>query len=92
MSEALTAEADWTIAEAAARQQSLLLALESQFEDLAIDASGIESIDSAGLQLLLALRASLRQRNLGLQLLRPSEALHNACAIYGLQSELLGAP
>ena len=73
MSEALTAEADWTIAEAAARQQSLLLALESQFEDLAIDASGIESIDSAGLQLLLALRASLRQRNLGLQLLRPRQ-------------------
>ena len=92
MSEALTAEADWTIVEAAERQQQLLKTLESQFEDLAIDASGIASIDSAGLQLLLALRASLRQRNLGLQLLRPSEALHNACAIYGLQSELLGAP
>lgn len=92
MSEILKAEADWTIAEAAERQQILLKTLESQFEDLQIDASGITSIDSAGLQLLLALRASLRQRSLSMQLLQPSDALRGACAIYGLQHELLGEP
>ena len=92
MSETLIAQADWTIVEAAERQLLLLKSLESQFEDLAIDASGIASIDSAGLQLLLALRASLAQRELGLQLLNPSQALQAACATYGLQDLLLAPP
>lgn len=90
MNEPLVAAADWTIAEAAERQQQLLKVLEAQFEDLAVDASAIASIDSAGLQLLLALRASLRARGLSLWLLQPSPALLSACSIYGLQAELFG--
>ncbi|MBN8503778.1 MAG: STAS domain-containing protein [Burkholderiales bacterium] len=90
MAEPLVVAADWTIAEAAERQQQLLKVLEAQFEDLAVDTSTITSIDSSGLQLMLALRASLRERGLSLWLLQPSEALLSACATYGLQAELLG--
>lgn len=83
--------ADWTIAQAAELHQQLLTLLEQQFEDLHLDLSGVQSIDSAGLQLLLALRASLRQRELQFTLADPSPAVVAALDIYGLRTELLGA-
>lgn len=48
------------------------------------DASAVESIDGAGLQLLVALHHWLHRHGLALVLSRPSQALHAACTTLGL--------
>lgn len=55
----------------------------------AVDASGCDEVDAAGLQLLVALAHSLARRQRRLQLLQPPAALRAACTELGL-ADLLG--
>ena len=51
---------------------------------LRVDASGVEQIDAAGVQWLLALRASAQAQQRALILERPSDVLRGACDALGL--------
>ncbi len=82
---------DWTIPQAAELHQQLLAHLSSDFEAVQLDLAQVDSIDSSGVQLLLALRASLAAREQSLSLLNPSSAVRAALAVYGLDEELLSA-
>lgn len=84
MSEALQLGSEWTIPYAAEIHTQLLGALQ-RGEPLSLDLSAVESIDSAGIQLLLATRASLREREQALTLTGTSGAVQAALAVYGLQ-------
>lgn len=56
---------------------------------LQVAADGVEEVDAAGVQLLIALSRSLAARGRRLQLLRPSPALQRALACLGA-TPLLG--
>lgn len=56
---------------------------------LVIDAAEVTEIDTAGLQLLIALSHSLAAKRRRLELGRPSQALRTACAALGL-AQVLG--
>ena len=56
-----------------------------------MEASSVNEVDAAGIQLLLALAASLKARGRALQLTNPSQPLVNACHSLGLAS-LLAEP
>jgi anti-sigma B factor antagonist len=86
VSEPLRLGGEWTIPYAAEIHTQLLGALQSG-EPLNLDLSGVEAIDSAGVQLLIALRASLRERDQALGLSGVSGAVQAALGVYGL-SEL----
>lgn len=81
--------AEWTIPYAAELHTQLLGRLQTG-EPLTLDLSGVESIDSAGIQLLLSLRASLREREQALTLSGASPVVRSALDVYGLRAELLG--
>lgn len=49
-----------------------------------VDGSGVETIDGAGLQLLVSLAHSLGQRRLGLRIVDPSDVLVKACEAFRL--------
>jgi anti-anti-sigma regulatory factor len=49
-----------------------------------LDASAVDQIDAAGVQLLVSLAQTLSQQGQPLQLLQPSTALGEACAALGL--------
>lgn len=50
----------------------------------ALEASSVDQVDAAGVQLLVSLARSLDARSLALRLLRPSTPLADACAALGL--------
>lgn len=79
-----------TIAQAAACRDALVDALCAGPGDLALELSGVTDIDSAGVQLLLALARSVRARGGALTLGRPSAEVRAALAVLGLD-ERLGA-
>lgn len=56
---------------------------------LRVDASKVREVDAAGLQLLLALSASLTRRRRPLKLIAPSQALAGAAAALGIAPLLL---
>jgi anti-anti-sigma regulatory factor len=56
---------------------------------LAVDASAVNEVDAAGLQLLVALSKSLSGRSRPLQLVNPSAPLVSACQALGLSTTLL---
>lgn len=56
-----------------------------------VEASAVNEVDASGIQLLLALSASLKARRRSLHLINPSQPLVNACRSLGLAS-LLGSP
>ena len=58
-------------------------------EDVELDMSNVQEIDSAGVQLLLALRASLARRGARLALVAPSTATREALATLGVPSLLV---
>lgn len=58
---------------------------------LVVDASAVTEIDSAGLQLLIALSRSVAASSRRLELDQPSQALQTACATLGLSALLGGA-
>ncbi|MDI1261419.1 STAS domain-containing protein [Aquabacterium sp.] len=53
------------------------------------DASGVDTVDGAGVQLLLALQRTLHERGLTLQLAAPSQTLRNACTALGVGALVL---
>lgn len=55
---------------------------------LALQASAVDQVDAAGLQLLVSLSTSLEQLHQHLQLCEPSGALSAACAALGLNGWL----
>lgn len=55
---------------------------------LALDLSGVQDIDSAGVQLLLALRRALAERGLALSLGAPSPVAMAALRSLGLNDQL----
>lgn len=77
-----------TIAQAAACRDTLVDALCSGPGDLALDLSAVTDIDSAGLQLLLAARRSLREQGATLQLRNVSATVLDALAVFGLDARL----
>ncbi len=55
-------------------------------EVFALDAAGVQEVDAAGVQLLLALQRSLAGGQQALSLERPSRALAAACHALGAQA------
>lgn len=79
---------DLTIAQAAACRDTLVDALCSGPGDLSLDLSAVTDIDSAGLQLLLATRRSVRERGAALRLMGVSATVQDALAVFGLDAQL----
>lgn len=77
---------DWTIHTIAQHREGLLQTLAEGRH--AFDASGITDLDTAGLQLLMALQRSLAQQGHELQLLQPSSVVRDVLGSYGLDSTL----
>lgn len=84
----LAIDGELCIAEAAALRQTLLQALPAPAQALALDLSAVSACDSAGVQLLLALRRSLAEQGSALHLAKPAEPVRQALAVFGLD-ELL---
>lgn len=84
---ALSLGPEWTIAQASELHTQLLGALQSG-QALTLDLSSVESIDSAGIQLLLALRATLHDRGQALGIAATSETVRAALAVYRLEDIL----
>ena len=59
---------------------------------IALDASRIDDLDGAGVQLLLSLARSLRERQRRLVLVQPSEIAGRACRCLGVERILLDEP
>jgi anti-sigma B factor antagonist len=93
----LAAGAELTIVNAAALQADWLAALAEAegangadgAEALALDMSAVTEIDSAGVQLLLALRASLAARGQALRLHAPGGMVLEALRTLGLQASFM---
>ena len=79
-------EGELTIQFAAEHRLVFLAALEDATQGLSLDLSGIEACDSSGVQLLLALRRSLIERQQQLHLSAASTSVQQALTIYGLDS------
>jgi anti-sigma B factor antagonist len=79
-------QGEWTIhAIAQHREAMLVLVNEAHVE---FDASGINEMDSAGLQLLLAAQRSLALQGRELRLTQASEVVRNVLESYGLDLSL----
>ncbi len=77
-----TLPAELTIAYAAQTRETLLQALADGCNEF--DAHQVESIDTSGVQLLLALQRSLQANQMALTLLAPSAVVLDALRLYGL--------
>lgn len=92
MAEPLHLGTDWTIAQASQLHQQLLEALQTSAETAespVLDLSEVDSMDSAGIQLLLALRRSLLERGQDLQILGASGTVRAALQVYRVRDLLL---
>jgi anti-anti-sigma factor len=78
----LQLEGELTIAQAGAVREHMLAWLPQA--DGAVDASRISACDSTGVQLLLALRRSLQERQQSLELHNPSPTVREVLQRYGL--------
>lgn len=89
----LTAGPELCIAQAAQIQSDwlqLLAGVEAgQPCEAQLDLSGVESIDSAGLQLLLALKLQLERQGGQLVLASPGPAVRDALGVFGLDDTLM---
>jgi anti-sigma B factor antagonist len=84
MPTSLHLEGELTIAHAASQLEVLLEALHAPEPAQSLDLSAVTEMDSAGLQLLLALRHSLRERQCELRVAAASPAVNEALRVYGL--------
>jgi phospholipid transport system transporter-binding protein len=82
---ALTGEL--TINEAAAKRKTLLQWVADEPAGTDLDLSAIEACDSAGVQLLLALRRTLAERGHGLKLRAAPDCVAATLATYGLAAD-----
>lgn len=89
---ALALGPELTVTQATACRDALVDALCAGPGDLALDLSGVTDIDSAGVQLLLALRHSVTARGGALQLGQPSAEVNAALAVLGLDPRLQDMP
>ena len=80
--------AELHIVHAAALRDHLLAHVGEHVGPLRLNLAGASDVDSATVQLLLALRRSLTERGDSLHITGASRALTDALAIYGLQSLL----
>lgn len=84
----LTLDGDLTIRHAARRRGQLLDWLAQAGPDDALDVGRVSACDTAGLQLLLALRSSRAAQGRGLKLRHVSPALAGVLALCGLTEAL----
>lgn len=92
MAEPLQLGADWTIPMASELHGQLLAALVAGAEGAeapVLDLGAVESIDSSGIQLLLALRRSLMERGQDLVITRCSAVVRDALDTYRLRALLM---
>lgn len=78
----------YTAAELHAHALGWLAPLAGQGETARVQAAAVEQVDTAGLQLLLALAHALQRQEQQLLLLDPSAALVQACEALGLRAWL----
>lgn len=78
----------YAAAELRAQWLALLAGLPPGGGTVELDSSGVEQIDAAGAQLLLALAHALKVRGGSLQLARPSRTLVDGCKVLGLSNLL----
>lgn len=78
---------EWTIHMIAQHRQAMLVLIDEGHHEF--DASGITDMDSAGLQLLLAIQRSLALKGFEINLLRLSGAVRDVLHAYGLDGNLL---
>ena len=81
----------YTVAEFHSRCVSQLLAPDAQASTKApslLDASAVEEVDAAGLQLLVSLANAVKRQGGSLLLDKPSLALSQACAALGMNALL----
>ncbi len=92
MAEPLQLGNDWTIPMAAELHGQLLAALMAGAETAEapmLDLGTVESIDSSGVQLLLALRRSLQERGQDLVITQASKPVREALETYRLRALLM---
>lgn len=77
---------EWTIHSIAQHRESVLPLLDMGATE--VDVSGITELDSAGLQLLLALQRGLARRGLELRLRPLSSSVREVLNLYGLDATL----
>lgn len=80
----IDAGAELNIVHAAELRQSWISLMEAEHDAIDIDASSVQEIDSAGLQLLLALHKGCLQQGKSLRLKAPSRAVRDVLEIFGL--------
>lgn len=81
-------ETEMSVVNAGAQREQLLAALDGVDAGLALDLGPVDSIDSAGVQLLLATRRSLARQSATLTLDGIGPAVSEALQVYGLQTLL----
>jgi anti-anti-sigma factor len=77
-----------SIVQASDNHARLLESLPALLEDPRLDLSQVTEFDSSGVQLLLALRASLNAQGKSLSLVQPSAVVRQALLVFGLQDTL----
>lgn len=87
----LKLDGDLTIRDVAARREDWRARIASA-TSITVDATDVQRVDTAGLQLLVALRESARRRGIACQVSQPSQPLLDAVGTLGLGTLLgLGA-
>ena len=84
----LRIEGEMTIYQAAELKQALLAAFEQdlgQSGELEVDLSGVTEIDTAGVQLIIAAGKAAEARRKRLRLARPSAAVVEIFALFGME-------
>lgn len=81
-----------TIAQAAETHALWAAALADVVGPVRVPLQAVSEFDSAGVQLLLALKRSQAERGQPLELLQPSEVVLAALRCYALEDSLLGSP
>lgn len=60
----------------------------NDFDNVSIEAKNVERVDTAGIQLLLAFKKSLKEREIAINWQHPTEQLRTAAAMLGLDEKL----
>lgn len=88
---ALVAPADMTIRLAAELASDLLAALKGKDKKVELEASDVEHVDTAALQVLISAKRSAREQGREFVITNPSQAFRETAVQLGLDSALLGS-